>query len=109
MRKITEKELTKRIGEETFVEREGVVGNYVDSMGKAREGELTGILEHSENGFYVKMFRPYFGELHGVSGISLRDKSSFIDEPYMLQQMDIIHFLTLKRRTFGKSYSVKLS
>ena len=111
MKIITEKELKKRIGRETLVEREGVKGNRRDLDGVIREGELRGILEQDEKGFYVKMFQSSIGELPDYPEITtlIMDHSSFMDEVYWLQNMDIIRFLTPKRKTFGDGYSVRLS
>ena len=88
MRIITEKGLRRNLGENVRIEREGLIGNckYID--GRVKEGMLLGILEEDENGFHVKMFNSHWEEDFG----NVFDRSSFMDEPYRLQDRDWIGF-----------------
>ena len=110
MRKITYCELMKKVGERILVIREGIVGNHRWIDGRLKEGELSGLLQFQDDGFFVKMFKTEWRDTPDSSGRvgNVFDFSSFIPEQYMLRNFDVVHFLTPKGRFFGRGYSVKL-
>lgn len=97
MRTITEKNLKNHLGKHLWVEREGVVGNIVYQDIEKRvileEGKLFGILSKDEQGFYLKLFRITWEEGYGTRV----HKQQFLDEPYRLQNGDIIHLYAGER------------
>lgn len=97
MRKITEKGLRKHLGERVKLVREGIRGNsrYID--GRIKEGELLGILQEDENGFYVRMFKTIWNSKGTVIIYS-----TFLEELYRVGNFDIIDFST-------GTYSVRIN
>ena len=98
---VTEKRLKEFLGKRIWVEREGILGNVLKLEGEIKEGELTGILQIDDTGFYVKMCKTYWNE----EGLVL-DYNSFLDEPYRIRDRDIIR---LKPKKMAMNYLVRIS
>lgn len=62
------------------IKREGIKGNIKEQNGKIKEGELIGILQRDEQGFYVRMFKSRWNN----TGLVF-DHESFRDESYRIQ------------------------
>ena len=91
---ITEKNLKKYVGRQIWIEREGIKGNFRYPDGRIREGRLFGILKIDREGFYVEMFQSRCKNKDGI----LFDKTSFLEEPYRLQDRDIINIYPILER-----------
>jgi len=96
LRTINERRLRDHLGKSLHVEREGIKGNLFSELGDgqvvAKEGVLWGVLCKDERGFYIKMYKTYWGKEGTVF-----NKTEFFDEPYRSQNGDIIRLYAGER------------
>ncbi len=89
LRKINERRLKDHLGKSLYVEREGIKGNLFSELRNgsvvAKEGVVYDILCKDEKGFYIKMYKTYWGKEGTIFS-----KTEFFDEHYRLQNGDIM-------------------
>ena len=87
VRKITARGLNRNLGNQAWLQRDGIIGNsrYID--GRTREGQVFGVLDIDEEGNYF--VKPFITVWEDGKGMKI-DKEHFYDQRYYLRNEDVL-------------------